>query len=902
MAVRFVNNAMATSGAYTSAAAAVTNLSSSTTNTAENVDLQALEATEKTFKVTLTEGETNTGVAGQMFTDLKNTAFVATMHNVTYAIKSGTAVSMDLAGITCTLGEGKKEEAEAVEADTLLYVKIGNKKVANLAITEANGADTAENVAATVEVAITFLTAASDEDPTTAKVLADAFIKSYVATVTSATYTDTTKAISAIAALYGSEDAAGDDCLTKAMTAIAAYAYGYDASGTNTNKYDALLYIAMADDPATASGALKVAASAVTSTATVANVYTAIASDPETYAAAVIDYLTSFLSEDAIKNDTGDMMVNWGDIDEDGTLQQVYYPIAHTNGAVFGKLGSSAPTVSSPLVIKAAKGTLPIKMLAATLSGTRDITIDTKILHAEMASFDTTPKYSKYTVAPTDVTNGITVDDELAAKKEVLVRVIFLSSGDVGDDKSVGILTESTTTTDGVLAAKTLAADALKDYGVNKGKLAQLQQGYPYLVQFKVQFDGAASGSETTTAETYKLKASDVVLTGSDGPSKTVAASTKYAVSQDSAAKDALWTAAPVVFSVSSDQLASFEITVSADANVISAKASDGGDATITGKKIDFDGIEGTYTIILSSDLVASSDATKVSTDAGYFAITVDVLSVSVAPVVPVTPGSTEPGSTEPEPTEPTEPEGPVAVDPANAETTTSNGETVAAAGQAINNAFTGSNGASAISGLINSAKTAEMADAADVAGALGLDEAEIGDATKGYKAIGFEIPESQTMPAEGTPFFVITRNGSTNHVGFGYVPKRRAGYERILAVLFSLFRDPSDTEKYMVVDAGDNTVAATDSDGATSGNVSTVNRVVFVTADGDAFSVKTDGTVPLQGQDAKGNATEIVKGDDDDDDDNATSGHGGGSSGCDAGFGLIALAAVALAARKIRK
>ncbi|MBR1418348.1 MAG: hypothetical protein IJ576_05225, partial [Synergistaceae bacterium] len=223
------------------------------------------------------------------------------------------------------------------------------------------------------------------------------------------------------------------------------------------------------------------------------------------------------------------------------------------------------------------------------------------------------------------------------------------------------------------------------------------------------------------------------------------------------------------------------------------------------------------------------------------------------------------------------------------------------AAGQAINNAFTGSNGASAISSLINSAATAEMADAADVAGALGLDEDEIGDATKGYKAIGFEIPESQTMPAEGTPFFVITRRGSTNHVGFGYVPKRRAGYERILAVLFSLFRDPSDTEKYMVVDAGDNTVAATDSAGETSGDVSTVNRVVFVTADGDAFSVKTDGTVPLQGQDASGTASEIVKGDDDDDD-NATSGHGGGSSGCDAGFGLIALAAVALAARKIRK
>ncbi|MBQ8693897.1 MAG: hypothetical protein IJ520_12240, partial [Synergistaceae bacterium] len=121
----------------------------------------------------------------------------------------------------------------------------------------------------------------------------------------------------------------------------------------------------------------------------------------------------------------------------------------------------------------------------------------------------------------------------------------------------------------------------------------------------------------------------------------------------------------------------------------------------------------------------------------------------------------------------------------------------------------------------------------------------------------------------------------------------------------FNLLKDPANTTNYMTVEAGDNTVAATDSTGTTSGDTSTVNRVVFVAADGTALALKTEGTVPLQGQSAAGVATPIdtTSGDDDDDDDNnSTSRHGGGSSGCDAGFGLIALAAVALAARKIRK
>ncbi|MBR1602633.1 MAG: hypothetical protein IJ667_04260, partial [Synergistaceae bacterium] len=334
----------------------------------------------------------------------------------------------------------------------------------------------------------------------------EAVIKGYAATMTSAIAKDIADELTAIAALAGNKDAEGKDCLSEAMLSIATYVYNY--TSTTTNK-DALFYKAMADDPAAATGALTTAAATVKANteATVADVYKAIAADPETYAAAVVDYLTSFLSKDAIKNDTGAMMVNWGEIDENGTLQQVYYPIAHSNGSVFGGVGTTAPTVSSPLVIKAAKGTLPIKMLAATLSSTRDVTIDTKILHAEMASFDATAKKSKFTVMPTDVTNGITVDDALAAKKEVLVRVIFLSSGDIDADGSIGILTESTATTNGDLAPKTLDAKLLADYGVKKGKLAQLQQGYPYLVQFKVQFTDAAGGSGTTTEETYKLKA-----------------------------------------------------------------------------------------------------------------------------------------------------------------------------------------------------------------------------------------------------------------------------------------------------------------------------------------------------------------------------------------------------------
>ncbi|MBR1417473.1 MAG: hypothetical protein IJ576_00750, partial [Synergistaceae bacterium] len=226
----------------------------------------------------------------------------------------------------------------------------------------------------------------------------------------------------------------------------------------------------------------------------------------------------------------------------------------------------------------------------------------------------------------------------------------------------------------------------------------------------------------------------------------------------------------------------------------------------------------------------------------------------------------------------------PDAVDPTvapedAATTVDANGTMVAAAGQQIANGFTGVNGASVISSLLNSATAVEMATAAEVAGALGISEYEVGNATNGYKAIGWKFPDSAARPAVNTPIFVITRLGTTNHVGFGYVPHRRAGFENILAIKFDLFRDPSNTSNYMTVEAGENTVAATDSTGETSSSSEAIdetaedtdsaepiaagaralNGMIFVTADGTAFAVKTDGTVPLQGQTVYGAAVPVV-------------------------------------------
>ena len=118
------------------------------------------------------------------------------------------------------------------------------------------------------------------------------------------------------------------------------------------------------------------------------------------------------------------------------------------------------------------------------------------------------------------------------------------------------------------------------------------------------------------------------------------------------------------------------------------------------------------------------------------------------------------------------------------------------------------------------------------------------------------------------------------------------------MVIVFKLLKNPAHTADFMTFDAGEYFVGATnDTDSA---DTSSSTRAVFVTA-GGTFNIKSDEATLLQGQTASGTATPYEG--DDDDDDQETSSHGS-SSGCDAGFGALALLAVAgaLAARKVRK
>ena len=202
--------------------------------------------------------------------------------------------------------------------------------------------------------------------------------------------------------------------------------------------------------------------------------------------------------------------------------------------------------------------------------------------------------------------------------------------------------------------------------------------------------------------------------------------------------------------------------------------------------------------------------------------------------------------------------------------TTDGNGNIIPAVGLLITNGFIDASGSldeTAINRLFNNATPVELAAASEIAGALGISEYEVGNATEGYKAIGLKFSDDITLPSESTPFFVVTRKISTgtNNIGFGYVQPRRTGFERILAIKFNLLRDPSNTSNYMTVEAGMNDVAATDSTGETDGETGSTgdtaaaarafNRMVFVTADGSTFALKTDEPVKLQGQTSYGAA-----------------------------------------------
>ena len=240
---------------------------------------------------------------------------------------------------------------------------------------------------------------------------------------------------------------------------------------------------------------------------------------------AVNTYLKSFLSEDALN--ANKVALEWStDVEYTALANHIVKVTAFT-----GKNGKVEPSVAAANVIYHA-------------GDSKEAITGASILRMELASKDTTGKY----VNPIDVTEGIELTDELVAKKEMVARAILLAPGYVSDnakyaaDYSAGILTEADK--DGNFG--TIPKDMLTDTdSLYITDLEDLTKAYPYMVEFTIQFvtsadaGGSGSGGEATTGEVYNLKADAIDLKGSNGETLTVAAGTKYATSQDTAAKDA---------------------------------------------------------------------------------------------------------------------------------------------------------------------------------------------------------------------------------------------------------------------------------------------------------------------------------------------------------------------------
>ena len=397
--------------------------------------------------------------------------------------------------------------------------------------------------------------------------------------------------------------------------------------------------------------------------------------------------------------------------------------------------------------------------------------------------------------------------------------------------------------------------------------------------------------------DTYVLKVSDITLTPANAVSNTAKlisadtdnySATLNLTNLDSTASGDWGSFAD--FTVSSDYLGgSFSVTVSTDATLVNVYVKNGtawGEVDteeVSGKVITPNTI-GTYKVVLSADLVASSDKT-VSGDA-YFAFDFTVASVDA------------PAAT-----------GDVVVDASNASTDARGGvgnNPVIAGGQKIDTKFLSgtSISQSAFASFFSSATTVTMLSETELAAALetlGLDETYMGNAEEGYKALAFGLPSGFTLTANEKFFVLLTTNENgtaNNYLGIGVVPSALNG-SSTMVIVFRLLKNPAHTADYMTFPAGNYYVGATND--TASADTSSSTRAVFVTA-GGTFNIKSDEATLLQGQTANGTATPY-DGDDDDDDDQETSSHGS-SSGCDAGFGALALLAVAgaLAARKVRK
>ena len=159
--------------------------------------------------------------------------------------------------------------------------------------------------------------------------------------------------------------------------------------------------------------------------------------------------------------------------------------------------------------------------------------------------------------------------------------------------------------------------------------------------------------------------------------------------------------------------------------------------------------------------------------------------------------------------------------------------------------------------------------------------------------------------------FFVIIatdKNGlGSNAVGIGAITQEQANANlSFLPIIFRKLINPAKPAEFMSFNAGKYYVGATDADSGTP-SASTPQMhtatVIVKTADGStAFSIQAADAIPLKGQNTAGEATDSYteptpNGETTDE----TSTHGS-SSGCNAGFGLFALAALALAFRKFSK
>ena len=402
----------------------------------------------------------------------------------------------------------------------------------------------------------------------------------------------------------------------------------------------------------------------------------------------------------------------------------------------------------------------------------------------------------------------------------------------------------------------------------------------------------ASGDSSSATTETYKLNAGAIDFIGSDTAktTKSVSAKTTYSTSQDDPEN---WGA--VDFEVSSADIATFTVTVSTDNAIIAAYlASDTTkESVLSGNEIDFSGVVGEYVVVFSADLVLSTDeeTTTTSDDTAYFSVTVTLTQAKE---------DTPSGLKE------------TTADKADTLPPDANGNIVISGDQTIDTKFL-TNGiltADTVSSFFGSSNTTSVDvvayDNAELLAVLAdMGFTDIGDYDEGYKAVALGLPTGVTLTAGDKFFVIITTSrtgaaGSNRAIGIGVISAKQANAGGYLPIVFSLLRDPSDTNKYMNFDPDYYYVGATN-DTASSDNSGTTTRVVVVTAAGD-FAIQSKEKTLLQGQNATTGAA-VPYEETPSDVTNEVSSHGS-SSGCDAGFGALALLAVAgaLATRKVRK